>query len=174
MFSHYLTYLLKKLRFLKVIIARFLIILFRRRKGIELLRLEYDRNHLFDKSFIVIHYRFRNAIYYRFGNHKTLEREIKIFNFENFEKEFELTVYGFFRKKSYKLKFEPKLTLETSNFKTDFSNLKNDFEFKTIPNLSTPNLKVELVEIEIRPRKLKITPKKIVLKQETFNQNDFI
>jgi hypothetical protein len=174
MFSHYLTYLLEKLRFLKVIIARFLIILFRRKKGIELLRLEYDREHLFDKSFIVIHYRFRNAIYYRFGNHKTLEKEIKIFNLKNFEKEFELTAYGFFRKKSYKLKFEPKLTLETSNFKTDLSNLKNDFEFKTIPNLSTPSFKIQLVEIEIKPSKLKITPNKLVLKHEKFNQNDFI
>ncbi len=174
MFSHYLTYLLEKLRFLKVIINRFFIILFRRRKGIELLRLEYDREHLFDKSFIVIHYRFRNAIYYQFGNHTTLEKNIKIFNLKNFEKEFELTVYGFFRKKSYKLKFEPKLTLETSNFKTDFSNLKNDFEFKTIPNLSTPNFKVELIRIEIKSRKLKIAPNKLILKHETFNQNDFI
>ena len=90
------------------------------------------------------------------------------------ENEFELTVYGFFRKKSYKLKFEPKLTLETSNFKANFSNLKNDIEFKTIPNLSAPNFKVELVVIEIKPSKLTITSNKLVLKHETFNQNDFI
>jgi hypothetical protein len=174
MFSHYLTYLLEKLRFIKVVIARFLIILFRRIKGIELLRLEYDREHLFDKSFIIIHYRFRNAIYYRFENHKTLEKEIKIFNLKNFANEFTLTAYGFFRKKTYKLKFEPKLTLETSNFKTNFSNLVNDFEFKTIPNLSTQPFNIELNEIEIKARKLKITPHKLVLKHETFNQNDFI
>ncbi len=174
MFSHYLTYLFEKLRFLKVVIARFLIILFRRKKEIELLRLEYDRKHLFDNSFIIINYRFRNAIYYQFGNHKTLEKEIKIFNLKNFENEFELTVYGFFIKKTYKLKFEPKLTLETSNFKTNFSNLKNDIEFQTIPNLSTPNFKIELVKIEIKPSKLKITPNKLVLKHNPFNQNDFI
>ena len=174
MFSHYLTYLFEKLRFLKVVIARFLIILFRRKKEIELLRLEYDRKHLFDNSFIVVNYRFRNAIYYRFGNNKTLEKEIKIFNLNNFEKEFELRVYGFFSKKSYKLKFEPKLTIETSNFKANFSNLKNDFEFKTIPNLSSQPFKIELIEIETKLIKLKITPHKLALKHEIFNQNDFI
>jgi hypothetical protein len=167
-------YIIEKLSFLKVVITRFLIILFRRRKGLELLRIEYDREHLFSQSFIVINYRFRNAIYYKFGNHKTFEKEIKIFNLKNFEKEFELTVYGFFRKKSYKLKFEPKLTLETSTFKTDFSNLNNDFEFKSIPDLSTPNFKVELVEIKIKPSKLKIIHNKLVLKHETFNQSHFI
>lgn len=174
MISHYLKYLTEKFSYLIIIISRFLLILFRRKKGIELLRLEYNTEHLFDKSFIVILYRFRNAIYYQFGNQTTVEKNIKIFNLNNFKREFELTVYGFFRKKTYKVKFEPKLTLETSSFKTDFFNLKNDFQFKTIPNLSTPNFKIELIEIEIKPSKLKITPHKLALKHETFNQIDFI
>lgn len=153
---------------------RFVKILFRKNRKIEKLHLDYSDEGMFENGYMILNYRFRNAIYYRFGNHKTLEKEIKIFNLKNFENEFELTVYGFFRKKSYKLKFEPKLTLETSNFKANFSNLKNDFEFKTIPNLSTPNFKIGLIEIEIKPRKLKITPNKLVLKHETFNQNEFI
>lgn len=153
---------------------RFVKILSRKNRKIEKLHLDYSDEGMFENGYMILNYRFRNAIYYRFGNHKTLEKEIKIFNLKNFENEFELTVYGFFRKKSYKLKFEPKLTLETSNFKANFSNLKNDIEFKTIPNLSAPNFKVELVVIEIKPSKLTITSNKLVLKHETFNQNDFI
>lgn len=151
-----------------------MIILFRKNKELVKLTLDFNTENQFENSYIIINYRFRNAIYYKFGKHITLEKEIKIFNLKNFENEFQLTVYGFFRKKSYKLKFEPKLTLENSNFKTFFLNLKNDFEFKTMPNLSTASFRVELLEIEIKPSKLKITPNRIVLKHETFNQNHFI
>ena len=73
----------KKLHFLKVVIARFFTILFRRRKGIELLLLDYAEEHIFEKSYLVINYRFRNAIYYKFGNLKTLVKQIKIFDLQN-------------------------------------------------------------------------------------------
>jgi hypothetical protein len=174
MFSNYLTSLLEKLRFLKVVITRFLIILFRRKKGIELLHLEYDINHLFDKSFIVINYRFRNGIYYRFGNHKTLEKEIKIFNLKNFEKEFELTVYGFFRKESYKLKFEPKFTLEITNFKTDFSNLQIKLEQRLIPKLTHPLFYPIIEKLSIATPQAIITYNIVNIKTKTYNQNEFI
>lgn len=174
MFSHYLTYLLEKVRFLKVIIARFLIILFRRKKGIELLHLEYNSEHLFDKSFIIIDYRFRNGIYYRFGNHKTLEKEIKIFNLKNFEKEFELIVYGFFRKKTYSLKFEPKFILETSNFKTNFSNLQVKLEQQNIPKLANPLFYSKIEKLTLSIPKVNLTNNTVNIKTKTYNQNDFI
>ena len=117
MFSHYLTHLLKKLQFLKIVIARFFIILFRRRKKIEELYINYDTQNLFDNGLIIIKYRFRNAIYYRFGNHITLEKQIKIFDLKNFDK------------KIIKLKFQPLLTLNEDNFKTSFSNLNSSLKF---------------------------------------------
>ena len=89
--------------------------------------LDYENNHLFENSYVVVNYRFRNALYYKFGNHKTLEKQIKIFNLKNFENEFDLIVYGFFRKKRYKLKFEPNLKLNTDDFKTSISNISIQF-----------------------------------------------
>ena len=174
MFSHYLTYLLEKLRFLKVVIARFLTILFRRRKGIELLRLEYDTEHLFDNSFIIINYRFRNAIYYKFGNHITLEKEVKIFNLTNFDKDFQLTVFGFFRKKTYLLKFEPKLKLEPEKFKTTFSNFRIKLEEQNTPNLSHPSFFLAIYKPIIKTHKTKILNKAINIKTSSYNQNEFI
>lgn len=174
MFSKFLKYIIEKLHFFKIVIARFFIILFRRKKEIELLHFDYSNDHIFNNSYIVIEYRFRNAIYYKFGNHKTLEKQIKIFDLQNFDNEFQLTIYGFFRKKTYNLKFVPKLNFETSNFKANLSNFKNDLEFKTIPNLSPQPLKIKFFEFEIKPSKLKLTTNKLVLKHEKFSQNDFI
>jgi hypothetical protein len=174
MFSHYLSYLLEKLLFLKVVISRFLIILFRRRKGIELLLLEYDTEHLFDNSFIVINYRFRNAIYYRFDNHKTLEKQIKIFNIENFDNEFDLIVYGFFRKKTYKIQFEPQLTLNSNSFKTTISNLSLKLKEQNVPKLAHPSIYLGIEKPNIMSKKIKTTNKSLQITHNSFNQNEFI
>lgn len=171
--ENYLDILFKQLHFLKVVIARFFIILFRRRKGIELLLLDYADEHIFEKSYLVINYRFKNAIYYKFGKHKTLEKQIKIFESKNFKKEFELEVYGFFQKKKYNIKFEPKLILDDTNFKTSLSNLYLKLEEKPFPKLIPiffNNVKKPIIinnEIEIKQSKIKIS-------NTTFNQTDFI
>ena len=174
MYSHYLTYLLKKIQFIKVVIARFLIILFRRRKRIEELYINYVTEHIFANSYIIINYRFRNAIFYRFGNHKTLEKQIKIFNLTNFDNEFDFVVYGLFQKRKYKLKFEPQLTLNTENFKTKFSNLNLKLQERTIPKLVHPNIYSVIDKPIINTPKIKIQNKPITISHKTFNQTDFI
>lgn len=174
MFLNYLTYILEKLHFSKVVMARFLTILFRRRKGIELIYLEYNTEHLFDNSFIIINYRFKNAFYYKFGNHKTLEKQIKIFNLKNFNNEFQLTVYGFFRKKTYLLKFEPKLKLESEKFKTSLSDFCIKLQEQNIPKLSHPLLYLAMVKPITKLPKKELSNKPITLKNNSYNQNEFI
>ena len=174
MLTHYLNYLLEKLRFLKVVITRFLIILFRRKKGIELLFLNYNTEHLFDNSLMVINYRFRNAIFYRFGNHKTLEKKIKIFNMKNFENEFDLIVYGFFRKKTYKIQCEPQLTLNNNSFKTNLSNLTLNLKEQKIPKLAHSPIHLAVRKPNISNQKIIIKNNLIRVKTNSFNQNEYI
>lgn len=174
MFSHYLTYLLEKLLFIKVIIARFFIILFRRRKRIEEIYLNYETKHIFDNSYIIINYRFKNTLWYRFGKHITLEKQIKIFDLKNFDKEFDFVVYGFFRSKTYKLKFEPQLTLNNSSFKTTFSNLNLKLEERTIPKLSHTNIYFDIKKPIVNTPKIKINQPTIKISNTNFNQNEFI
>ncbi len=174
MFSHYLTYLLQKLRFLKVIIARFLIILFRRKKGIELLYLDYNTEYLFENSYLIINYRFRNALYYRFKNIKTLEKQIKIFNLSNFDNEFDLVVYGFFQKKVYQIKVERKLELDNSNFKASTLNLNLKLSEIKIPRLTPENIYCTIHKPIITKSNIEIENKKLAISNSTFNQNDFI
>jgi hypothetical protein len=154
--------------------ARFFVILFRKRRDIELLRLDYDTEHLFDNSFIVINYRFRNAIYYRFGNHKTLDKQIKIFNINTFDNEFDLIVYGFFQKKIYKIQFEPKFTLNNDSFKTTISNLSIKLIEQNVPKLAQTSIYLHVEKPSIRSKKIKITNQSIQIKTNYFNQNEFI
>jgi hypothetical protein len=166
--------LISELHFFKIVATRFFIILFRRRKSIELLQLDYDEEHIFEKSYIVINYRFRNALYYRFGKYRTLQKQIKIFDLQNFDKEFDFIVYGFFQKKKYKLRFEPKLKLNSSSFKTTLLNLSLRLEEKPIPKL-TPSLFFCVIKKPIIiTTEIKLNQTKIKISNTTFNQTDYI
>lgn len=174
MFSNFLTYLVEKLHFSKVVVTRFFTILFRRRKRIEELYLNYSTEHLFNNSYVIINYRFRNAIWYRFGKYTTLEKQIKIFDLKNFDKEFDFVVYGFFRRKTYKLKFEPQLSLDNSSFKTSFSNLSLQLEEITIPKLSHSNIYCEIKTPIVSTSRIKLKQQTIRVSNTTYNQNEFI
>ena len=174
MYSHHLTYLFKKLHFLKVVLARFCIILFRRRKKLEELYINYDTEHLFDNSYIIIKYRFKNALYYRFGKEVTLEKQIKIFNLKGIDNELDFVVYGLFHKRKYKLKFEPQLTLNNAAFKTNFSHLNLKLETVNIPKLVSNNIKLKIVAPGFNIPKIKAKNKPITIFHKTFNQTDFI
>lgn len=162
------------LHFFKVVIARFLIILFRKRKNIEVLYLNYSDKHLFDTSYIVLNYHFKNAIWFRFGKHITTNKHLKIFNLKNFEKEFDLVVYGFFRKKTFLLKFESELKLETENFKTKLINLNSKIEFKDIPNFYRKPISIELMEMSPNFPKIKLQLETLKIKTNQYNQTDII
>lgn len=162
------------MHFFKVVIARFLIILFRKRKNIEVLYLNYSDKHLFHSSYIILNYHFKNAIWFRFGKYKTTDKHLKIFNLKNFEKEFDLVVYGFFRKKTFRLKFEPELKLEAENFKTELLNLNNKIEFKDILNFHRKPISIELIEKSTNIPKIKVQLETLKIKTKQYNQTDFI
>jgi hypothetical protein len=167
------TSILKKIKFAFSILGRAFVVMFRRRQGIELLRLEYFDEHLFENSYIIIQYRFRNALWYRFGSHITLEKEIKIFNLKKIEKEFNLLVYGLFRKKIYRLKFDPQLTLETSNFKTVLQNFDANLQLWE-PQIVRHKFVPRITKIETMLSKIERIEPKLKINNQPYKQTDFI
>ena len=174
LFTHQLTYWLDKFHFKLVVIARFFKIFFRRNKDIKELFLNYETEHLFDNSYLVINYRFRNALYYQFGATKTLEKHIKIFDLKNCDKEMDFVVYGFFDSKTYKLTFEPQLTLENLSFKTSFSNLNLRLTERTIPKFMHAKVNFNLKTPALATPRITIKQPNIKVSNTTFNQNEFI
>lgn len=157
-----------------MVVARFFKILFRKNKTIELIHLEYSNNPIFENGYIIINYRFRNAIYYRFNSIKTLEKQIKIFDLTNIEHEFDLDVYGFFQKKKYRIKIEPQLAFKSQSFKTKFKNLAKQMEFEQLESVNIPSLIIKPKIENILLPKIKLKNHPIIFKSNSFNQNDFI
>jgi len=174
LFSHQLKYLLKQGVFAKIVFARLLIILFKKNKDIGLIELNYNTQYLFMNSFIIVEYKFNNALWYSFNNKKTLEKNIKIFNLENINQNLDIVVFGLFRKKKYSLKFEPELKMENQNFKTNFSNLSLTLRTNSIPQLTHSSIEVFISEPQFKRSMIKINQPTFDIKHHNYNQNEFI
>lgn len=174
MISKYSKAIWNRTKFLATIIGRAFIVLFRKRKTIILLKLDYATEYLFDQSFLVVRYRFKNALWYSFGSHRTLEKQIKIFNLTNFEHEFLLTVHGFFQTKTFHIKLAPELIFDNSGFITKFYNLSLEFIQRESPVVMVPELEIKLTEIKTDIKIPKISINKIRVQNNTYNQTDFI
>jgi hypothetical protein len=174
LFSNQLKYLLRQGTFTKIVLVRFLIILFKKNKDIELLKLNYNTNNLFKNGCIIIEYQFNNVLWYSFNNKKTLEKGIKVFNLENINSSLNLVVYGFFRKKKYSLKFEPTLTIENQSFKTNFSKLSLNLKKSLAPELTHPVIEVSIIKPKLKTSKIKINNQTLNIKHNRYNKNEFI
>jgi len=168
-FSDHIKPIAKKIRFLLIVCGRFILILFRWRKGIELLRLDYAKKYQFDNSYLIISYRFRNALWYNFKNiTKTTDKQIIILNLKNVpEIPIELIVYGFFRRKSFHLSVTPESTLKNKSFKTAIKGI-TEIEIYCKP------IMLKNIQPIPKPRKIKLNLSKIQIKQPSYNQTDFL
>lgn len=174
MFSHHIQILFDKLRFLMQLIKRFCIVMFRKRKGLELLYLDYQDRNLFNNSVVIINYGFKNAIYYKFGSHITTDSKIKLFNLNKIPPEFPLTVYGFFRRQHYILKLRPENILINRTFRAQFSNLNPELVDKVFPKKYSNDFSSGIKRIDIKLPEIASNFKPIELNHNSFNKTDFL
>jgi hypothetical protein len=164
---------MRNLIFFKIA-GRFLKILFKRNKSIQCIYLDYSDRYLFESGYIIVNYKFKNALWYKFGKYYTTQPSIKIFNLKNFDKEFDLIVYGLFRKKVYRLKFEPQHILETKNFQTQIEKINRDVNVKPVPILNSKPINFNLDIVKLRHRDVSLKMNTIKISSTNFNLTDFI
>ncbi len=168
-FSDYFKPIAGKLKFALVVVARFLKISFRRRKRIELLQLEYSRKYVFDNSYLIINYRFRNALWFKFEHLKTTtEKHVVVFNVKIIDtSHITFNAYGFFQKKVYHLSVVPENILNNQRFKTIISGINKRTAFVPSFVLKVSKPLVVFPEINIKKTSLRTN-------QSTYTQTDFI
>lgn len=168
-FSDYFKPIANRIKFAFTVIGRVIKILLRRKRDIQLLQLEYSKKYLFDKSYLIIKYQFKNAVWYEFKTLKrTTQKSPVIFNITNLNRtSIILVVHGFFKKEVYTIEIKPENTIDTKNFKTRISNINNKITFIPSLQLLIKNPKIYMPDININN-----TP--IIISHSTFNQKDFV
>jgi len=174
-FSDYFKPVFATLKFAISVATKFVVIVFRRRKGIKLLGLDYSKKYLFDKSYLIINYKFKNALWYDFKNlRKTTNKHAVVFNLQNLSSnKITLIVRGFFQKKVYYINIKPEKILETKPFKLNLFDLQKKSFIHQI-NFCTKNPLIKLERIKILEKGIKIFKKEIKINHSLYNQTDFL
>lgn len=168
-FSDYFIPITEKLKFAFVVVGRFIKISFKRTKRLELIQLEYSRKFLFENSYLIIKYRFRNALWYKFKKIKTTtQKNSTVINLKSIDNTIiELIVYGFFQRKVYQISVEPENILFNQRFHTKIYTVNKKL-------CITPNLKLVAQKPNVKIPNIKIKTLFLKLKQSTYSQTDFI
>jgi len=101
---------------LREVAGRLIRIVFKHNRKLHCEQLEYGSEFLFENGCVIVHYRFRNAICYRFGKYWTTEDKVVILNLSNIESELVFTVFGLFQSRQYRISAVPKARLDNSQF----------------------------------------------------------
>lgn len=168
-FSEYIIPIKDRVVFVCTVSLRFLKVLFKRRRAIQFVHLDFTRKYNFTSSYLIIRYQFLNAFWYNFkGVNKTTAQEVMIVNIRNLSVEpIELIVYGFFQKKSYLIQVKPENVLLNQSFKTAISSIRD---------ISLNNKPVSVRNILIVPKDLQLAIKHPSIKLEfsPYTQTDFL
>jgi len=165
---------LSKIKFTKTVAGRAMKILFRRSQSIRLLHLDYDTEHIFENSLWIIRYRFRNALWYRFGDLNTLDKHIQVFDASKIPNSITLTVFGLFRKKVYHLNRKPTLSLNSAGFFTKINGIEKKLEFAGHPAIGIPVIQPNINAALIKTSTTATSIPDVDLQLISYNQNEFI
>jgi hypothetical protein len=169
LFSNYLKPIAIKIKFAAIVVGKSFKILFRWNKNIQKDYLDYSTKNVFSNSYLVIQYKFKNALWYHFkGIKKTTKNTPLILDTANIDAtNITLIVHGLFRKKKYNISVAPIASINTKTFKVKAQHLNIEHRFMPMPKLA-------LQEIEITQPNIAIKHKKINLNHSSFKQTDFI
>jgi hypothetical protein len=152
------------------------VLLFKWNKNIKPIQLSYFREWRFEKSYLIIHFNFKNAIWYQLKNIKRINcLQPIILNLENIkEKQIEFSVYGFFRKEIYLIDIVKSETLITETFKTEINQINIIQQIATSFNLKLQKPLLEKQIIRLEQNKIETNIKPITLNLKNYNQKEYI
>ena len=167
-------------------VLKWVVLLFKWYKDIKPLQLSYFREWRFEKAQLVIHFNFKNAIYYKINNIKRVncDKPIILDLDDPISNNIEFTVYGFFRKKTYLIDTSKSDKLVTKKFKTKINRLNSIksiyislVSLKRFPKTAKSifyKLSLRKQVMKLNATEIETNIKPIALNFKNFNQNEYI
>lgn len=156
--------------------GRWLSILFKRRKKLEKVSFDYYKNWRFDNAYLVIEFKFKNAVWFKIGKFKSFDfSKPIILNLGNITTDtIHFEVFGFFQKQVYVINLNKEAQINTQSFKTKIDNI-NIVELvqqKTRTRISKIGL--HIADPTFVFEKIAVKPQNIQINYKPFKIQDYI
>ncbi|MCB0750027.1 MAG: hypothetical protein KDC52_00990 [Ignavibacteriae bacterium] len=146
--------------------------MFKRKRYIERNNFNYHKYWHFNNAYLVIDFQFKNAIWYKVGNIKSIDfSKPLILNLENIHTDnINFEVFGFFQKQVYTINLNKVAEVNSESFKTQIHNLNlkltndkirfrlSDFAItngKTVLNFDNIKVETPIFQINYKPFKIR-------------------
>jgi len=147
-------------------------ILFKKNRKLKNLSFDYYKNWHSDNSYLIVDFKFKNAIYFKVGETKSFDFTIPlILNLQNLKtNNIKVEVYGFLQKQVFIVELNKEIELDTKSFRTKLEKLSligiprqktkikiTNFLFAFVkPNILIQSVSVNSNNITIKSNKFKI------------------
>ncbi len=163
-----------KFHFTKV--GKWITILFKRRKKLEKLSLEYYKSWRFDNAYLVIDFKFKSAVWFSIGNIKGTDfTKPIILNLQNIKSDtLNLEVFGFFQRQVYKINLNREAKINTQTFKTKIDNINTVELVEQKTKTTIPIIALQIDKPILSFEKISITHKNVNFNYKPFKIQDYI
>ena len=164
------------LKFHFVRIGKWFAILFRRNRKLKKISFDYYKNWHSDNSYLVVDFKFRNAIFFKVGNTKSFDfTKLLILNLQKLNADsIKIEVFGFFQKDTFIIDLNKEIQLNSKPFRTVIENI-SPVEI-TGQKIRTKKTKLWMTrdKIKVANKSVSINTPQIAIKYNNFNNQDLL
>ena len=167
---------LKNIQYYFLKVSRLFCILFKRRKRIEKITFGYYQNWQFENAYLVVDFKFKNAVWFRIGNFKSYDFSKQIvLDLENIHTDtINFEVFGFFQKQVYEINLNKEAQINTQPFKTKIDNINIVELVQQNTRTRIPKIGLHIADPTFVFEKIAVKPQNIQINYQTFKIQDYI
>lgn len=177
-----------KFQYLKL--RKWLAILFKKRKNLDLVSFNYFKNWHSDRSFLIVDIQCRNMIWFKIDNYKSIfyNQPIIVDLITIKADHFDIEIFGFSQKQTLRVDLRKEIKIYSESFKAKLTNL-NDFRVSQhkvlikiekplftaiLPKLQLDKITVNEEEIVVNIQEISINTNNVKLNHNLFKIHDYL
>jgi len=157
-------------------ISKWVAILFKKNRKLKKISFDYYKNWHSDSSYLIVEFKFENAVYFRVGETKSFDFSIPlILNLQNQQRNnIEIEVYGFLQKKVFVIKMNKEIILNTKSFQTKFENLSPVAILEQKTKIKISNIWFNDRKPKVKIQSISVNANNITIKSSKFKIQEYI
>lgn len=164
------------LKFHSVRIGKWFAILFKRNRQLEKLSFDYYKNWHSDNSYLLVDFKFKNAIYFKVGDFKSFDfTKPLILNLQNSNTDkIKVEVFGFLQKQILVIELNKDIQLNTKPFRTAIENISPVQITRQKTRIKIPNLWFAESKPKVTIQSVSVKANQITINTNKFNSQEYL